>query len=181
MDRRSFLKLGAGSCVALSAVSLTASLSGCSESPSQDANWKVLRPADREFFAAIAPVVLKGAWPQDLNEQAQGLEWLMQKLDEVLFNLGPHNQKQMVDLFNLLNFTPSRGLTTGVWSKWSDATEADIDQFLNKWRESSLELFTLAYNGLSKLIIAIWYGKKEMGQVVGYPGPPYADILITKS
>ena len=180
MNRRNFLKIGTGSCMALSAVSISAILTGCSEAPSTDENFKVLRPADREFFTAIIPVVLKGSWPTDAHAQSIAMNGIMQNIDGAMFNLGPHNQKQMIDLFNLLNFTPSRGLATGVWSKWHEASEADIEQFLNKWRESSLGLLNLAYNGISKLVIAIWFGMEQSWDKVNYPGPPFADILITK-
>lgn len=173
--------MGTGSCVVLSAVSISASLTGCSEAPSNDESWKVLRPADRDFFTAIIPVVLKGTWPESAEQQLLSMNEIMLNIDTALFNLGPHNQKQMIDLFNLLNFTPSRGLTTGVWSKWPEASEADIEQFLNKWRESSLGLLNLAYNGISKIIIAIWYGMPKIWDKVGYPGPLFPEILITKS
>jgi len=180
MDRRNFLKLGTGSCLALSAVSITSTLTGCTESLPANSDWKVLRQADREFFTALAPVVLKGTWPEDAAAQAEGLQLLLQNIDSAIFNLGPHNYKQIIDLFNLLNFSVSRGLTTGVWSKWSDASEAEIEHFLNKWRESSLGLLNLGYNGISKLLIAVWYGMPQVHEKVGYPGPPHAGFLITK-
>ena len=180
MNRRNFLKMGTGSCAVLSAVSISACLTGCSEAPSTDERFRLLRPNDREFFTAIIPVVLKGSWPSDADQQSTAMNEIMINIDNAMFNLGPHNQKQMIDLFNLLNFTPSRGLTTGVWSAWNEASENDIEQFLNKWRDSSLGLLNLAYNGVSKLIIAIWFGMSQSWDKVGYPGPPFADILITK-
>jgi hypothetical protein len=182
MDRRQFLKLGAVSSAALTAVGVTATLTGCSEPLPQDndAQWKALRPSDRVFLTAIAPVMLKGALPVEAPARQQAIDSILANTDAGIFNLGPHNTKQMKELFDLLNFGLSRGLTTGVWSSWDKASEQEIENFLNRWRESSLSLFNLAYNGLNKLMCATWYGQTAAWQQVGYPGPLYPDALITK-
>lgn len=185
MDRRQFLKLGAASSAALTAVSLTATLSGCSDSvplsqQSGAGQWKSLRAGDRVFLSAVAPVMLKGTLPTDAKAQKAAIDTMLAYTDAAIFNLGPHNAKQMSELFDLLNFGLSRGLTTGVWSSWDKADEAQIENFLNRWRDSSLSLFNLAYNGLNKLMCATWFGQSESWQQVGYPGPLYPDVLITK-
>jgi len=180
MDRRQFLKLGAASSAALTTVSLTATLSGCSDPIPTDGQWKTLRPSDRVFLSAVAPVMLKGSLPDDPTAQKAAIDTMLTYTDDAIFNLGPHNAKQMSELFDLLNFGLSRGLTTGVWSSWDKADEAQIENFLNRWRESSLSLFNFAYNGLNKLMCATWFGQPESWQQVGYPGPPYPDVLITK-
>jgi len=180
MNRRQFLQLSATSTVALTATSLTATLTGCSEAKPKTGAWKVLRPADRQFLRAIAPVMLKGHFPQESSEQEVVLSSMVANIDTAVFNLGPHNQSQFTDLLNLLNFGLSRGLTTGVWSKWENASEEEINNFLNRWRESNIGLFNMAYNGLNKLIAATFYGHPISWQKSGYPGPPYPEQLITK-
>ncbi len=180
MDRRQFLKLGAASSAVLTATSLTASLSGCSESAPTNGKWQVLREGDRTFLQAVAPVMLKGALPEDAAARQLGIDNMLVYIDIAIFNLGPHNTKQMIELFDLLNFGLSRGLTTGVWSKWDKASEAEIENFLNRWRESSLSLFNLAYNGINKLMCATWYGQPASWDKIGYPGPLYPELLITK-
>jgi hypothetical protein len=180
MDRRSFLKLGFASSAALTAVGATATLSGCSETLPVNGNWRALKEKDRIMLAAIAPGMLKGSFPEDPKDQQAANHKILTVIDSVIFNLGPYNAKQMSDLFMLLTFTPTRGLTTGVWSKWEDASEPEIENFIVKWRESSLGLFNLGFNGISQLLIAAWYGQKETWAAIGYPGPPHADVLITK-
>lgn len=180
MNRRNFLKLGAASSAALTATSLTATLTGCSESLPEGGEWKVLRASDRTFLRAVAPVMLKDCMPADKTVQQTAIDTMLPLMDKGIYSLGPHNAKQLADLFNLLNFGLSRSLTTGVWSKWEEASETEIDNFLNRWRESSLGLFNLGYNGLNKLMVATWFGQPLSWPSVGYPGPPYADALITK-
>lgn len=181
MNRRDFLKLGAASSAALTATALTASLTGCSESMPVNSDWLVLREQDRIMLAAIAPVMLKGSLPTEPQAKQQGIDTMLKYMDVGISKLGPHNSKQISDLFTLLNFGLSRGLTTGVWSKWENASEAEIENFLNRWRESSVGLFTLGYNGLNKLMCATWFGQSGAWQNVGYAGPLYPDVLITKS
>lgn len=180
MDRRQFLKLGAASSAVLTATSLTASLSGCSEPMPLNEKWQVLREGDRTFLRAVAPVMLKGALPEDTTARQLAIDNMLAYIDIAIFNLGPHNTKQMTELFDLLNFSLSRGLTTGVWSKWDKADEKEIENFLNRWRESSLSLFNLAYNGINKLMCATWYGQPASWDQIGYPGPLYPELLITK-
>ena len=181
LNRRNFLKLGLMGSAVLSTVGMTANLTGCSSNTPLDDGFKVLRPEDRAFIRAVAPVMLEGCLPNDIREREQGLNQIVRYIDLGVFASGTHNQKQLTDLFTLLNVGLSRGLTTGVWSKWEDASEADINQFLNRWRNSSIGLFNLAYNGLNKLMSATWYGQPGAWQHADYPGPPYADVLITQS
>ena len=180
MNRRDFLKLGAASSAALTATALTATLAGCSDPLPANSQWKVLREKDRILLAAIAPVMLKGSLPSEPNAQQQSIKTMLEYIDIGISKLGPHNTKQLSDLFTLLNFGLSRGLTTGVWSKWEDASETEIENFLNRWRDSSVSLFNMAYNGLNKLMCATWFGQPAAWQNVGYPGPLYPEQLITK-
>lgn len=180
MNRRDFLKLGAASSAALSAVGVTASLSGCTDTVEPNGNWKILTPSDGIMLSAIAPVMLKGSLPTDPNGQKAAITNILNTIDDGLSKFDPHNLKQVKDLCTLLTFGITRGLTTGVWSKWENASEADIEQFLERWRNSSVSLFNLGYNGLNKLLAASWYGQKEAWPKAGYPGPLYPDILITK-
>ncbi|GAA6134557.1 hypothetical protein NBRC116188_13460 [Oceaniserpentilla sp. 4NH20-0058] len=181
MNRRDFLKLGAASSAALTVTSLTATLSGCSDSLPANSKWLILRESDRTLLTAIMPVMLKGHFPTTVNEQADAIQQVLLIIDGGLAKFGPHNIKQVQELFTLLNFGLSRGLTTGVWSKWENASEAEIEHFLQRWRDSSVSLFNLGYNGLNKLIAASWYGLPEAWLKTGYPGPLYPDVLITKN
>jgi len=180
MNRRDFLKLGAVSSTALAATSLTATLTGCSDTVEPNGQWKILTPSDGVMLAAIAPVMLKGSLPTDAKSQKAAIATILNTIDMGLDKFDPHNLKQVRDLFNVLNFGVARGLTTGVWSKWEDASEADIEQFLQRWRNSSVSLFNLGYNGLNKLLAASWYGQPQAWPKAGYPGPLHPDVLITK-
>jgi hypothetical protein len=178
VDRRSFLKLGAASSAALTGISLTATLTGCTESLPENSDWKILREGDRTFLKAIFPLLMKGSLPTGTAAKEDALNKMLRCADGVVFKLDHHNQKQMIELFDLVNFSASRGLTTGVWSKWDEASDEEIEHFLNKWRESSIGLFNLAYNGLNRLACAGWFGLPESWQSVGYPGPRYANIFL---
>jgi len=181
MNRRDFLKLSAAGSAALTATAVTATLTGCSESLPADGQWKVLREKDRILLSAIAPVMLKGSLPSEPKAKQTSIASMLPYIDAGIAKLGPHNAKQISDLFTLLNFGLSRGLTTGVWSSWENASEDEIENFLNRWRESSVGLFNVAYNGLNKLMCVTWFGQSAAWENVGYPGPLYPDVLITKA
>lgn len=173
MDRRQFLKLSMASSVALVSTSAVVSMTGCSESaPAADSGWLVLREGDRKLLAALLPVNLKGAFPTEPAAKADAIQNCLQYLDKAVYGLGSANAKQLTDLFNLLNFAPTRGLLAGVWSSWENASEEEIDNFLNRWRNSSLGLLNLGYNGLNKLMCAVWFGQPQAWAQVGYPGAP---------
>jgi hypothetical protein len=173
MDRRQFLKLSLASSVALASTSAVVGLTGCSESaPLADSGWLVLRESDRSLFSALMPVMLKGAFPTDADAKAKATQACLQYLDKAIYGLGSANAKQLTDLFNLLNFTPTRGMLAGVWRSWENASEEDIDNFLHRWRNSSLGLLNLGYNGLNKLVCAVWFGQPQAWPQVGYPGAP---------
>jgi len=181
MNRRNFLKLGAASSAALTATSLTATLTGCTQAAPSNGPWKTLRPDDIVFLKAVIPVMLKGSLPTDGKLRKEAISNSLNYIDIAIFNLGPHNAAQMHDLFNLLNMRVSRGLTTGVWSKWENASDEEIDNFLNNWRDSSVSLFNLAYNGINKLMCATWFGQPLSWDKLGYYLPATADLLITKN
>lgn len=173
MDRRQFLKLSLASSVALASTSAVVGLSGCSEAaPAADSGWLVLRESDRRLFATLMPVMLKGAFPSEAAAKNTATQTCLQFLDKAIYGLGSANAKQLTDLFNLLNFAPTRGLLAGVWHSWDQASEEEIENFLNRWRNSSLGLLNLGYNGLNKLVCAVWFGQPQAWPQVGYPGAP---------
>ncbi len=123
-----------------------------------------------EIITKIAPAILLS----ELSERERSLmppEKLVAAVEMVIAGFPEAVQKEILQLFNLLSLSPTRYLTTGIWS-WRDATENDIEVFLQKWRSSSWQLFRSAYLALVKLIMAAWYGTDESWTEIGYPGPP---------
>lgn len=172
LTRRSLLRLGVVGSAALASTSLVASLSGCSRRQEAAAQgFAFLRDADVGLFKALIPAVL-GDVVQAGDSHYQALEThVLKNVDGALSNLGSPAQAELVKLFDLLHLRATRWLTTGVWAEWRDATPADLQDFLNRWRGSSIGAFNAGYRVLTKLTCISYYSLPESWRFSGYPGP----------
>ena len=172
LSRRGFLKIGAAGTAVLATASVAATLAGCSGSePATAQGFKFLREADVELFRALTPVVLAGALPAKPEDQAPLIAETLKRVDAGCYLAGTPNQKQLRQLFDLLNFRLTRAPATGVSAPWREADAADIAAFLERWRGSSVGLFNGGYRVLVKLVAASYYGQSAAWPLSGYPGP----------
>lgn len=159
MQRRDLLKFSLGASLFLG----TASLVGCSkETPSS--GYQVLRDDDLSLLRALIPVVLAGT-------QAS-TKAVLESLDHKLAALSPAMLKLTRQLFDVLNLPLTRGPLTGVWGSWANATGAQVERFLDRWRVSSLNLLRQGHASLLQLLQMAWYERPEAWAACGYPGPP---------
>ncbi|CAK13254.1 hypothetical protein [Pseudomonas entomophila] len=159
MQRRDLLRFSLGASLFLG----TASLIGCSkEMPSS--GYQVLRDDDLPLLQALIPVVLAGT-------QAS-TKAVLESLDHKLAALSPAMLKLTRQLFDVLNLPLTRGPLTGVWGSWDNATGAEVERFLDRWRVSSLNLLRQGHASLLQLLQMAWYERPEAWAACGYPGPP---------
>lgn len=171
LSRRSFLKLGLAGSLALGSTSLVASLAGCGKREQAIAQgFAFLRDEDVVLFRALTPVILGEALPTDERREALVAETLA-RLDGACFLLEPTGAQALLKLFDLLHMRVARWLTTGVSAPWDQASVADIEQFLERWRGSSIEAFNGGYRFLSKLVASSYYAIPSTWPQAGYPGP----------
>ncbi len=175
LDRREFLgsglKLGAVSATALTVVGTSAGLVGCGGSAVHSAQgYRYLRPADVLLFTAITPVVLAPAMTETKADLI--LDKVLLRVDELAYNLEPAGRKMVYQLFDLLNMRVTRWLTTGLSASWADADSEQVGAFLDRWRDSSFELFNVGYKALTKFITAAYFSLEESQVHSQYPGPP---------
>ena len=169
LSRRHFLKTGAMGGMLLATGSATALLTGCSQA--QPASGYVyLRDAELKVLRAVVPSVLAGTLPEG-KARASALDKMLLSLDQLLATSSIAVGDQIHQLFALLSMAPTRIAMAGVWSDWPDASPADIDAFLLRWRDSRLELLRGAYLGLCKIINVSWYLLPESYAAVGYSAP----------
>ena len=167
LDRRSFLKLGLGGAALLGAAGLTASLSGCGGAQKPPASgYYFLREDDVALFGALIPVVHAGAalTPVIVSEA-------LHRVDGAMLYLQPPGQREMRKLLDLLHTPLLRRLATGVRTSWPQATPAEVDAFLARWRHSGTGLFNAGYAALVKFVSVAYYAQTASQQVSGYPGP----------
>lgn len=176
-SRRSFLKTGIFGAAALSVASSLSVLSGCASKPghyplndSDQAVFRFLNKEDVSMVAALLPVIAGSSWPAVPEQQRAAVERTLPRIDLFLFRLGDFNRKEIRQLFDLLHMRVTRGLTTGVWQDWSEASEQDVAAFMESWKHSSLALFNNAHNAFTDIIGFAWYSHPEVSGPLGYTG-----------
>jgi len=86
--------------------------------------------------------------------------------------LSPAAQREVGELLSLLTLAPTRGLATGVWSDWAEASVQDVTAFLERWRHSRIGLLQSGYHALHDLVLGAWYADPQSWPSIGYAGPP---------
>ena len=169
LSRRGFLQLSAVSAASLSVLSFSASLTGCSsEQPST--GFVVLRQDDIVCLSALLPVLYSGAVP--VAQMHSHVQAALNAIDQNLAHFSPNMRKLTLKLLNTLNNPLTRGPLTGIWGAWSQASSANIQQFLQRWQNSRFDLLKMGHNALLQLAMLAHYGQPTAWQHCGYPGPP---------
>lgn len=159
MHRRDLLRFSFGASLFLGATSLV----GCAPQAASP-GYQVLRDDDLPLLQALIPIVLAGT-------QAS-TEWVLQSLDHKLAALSPAMLKLTRQLFDVLTLPLTRGPLTGIWGGWASATDSELERFLERWRDSSLNLLRQGHASLLQLLLMAWYERPEAWAACGYPGPP---------
>lgn len=184
LDRRGFLRLGVTGGAALAGVSLLAGVSGCSsrrpiEDPAgdlpethPDSDWRFLNTEDRVLLAALMPALLTPMLPEQPPVRQQAITRTIHDMDTALYFMGPPNQAEFRQLFDLLHFTPTRFTVARVTSSWESVSQNQAEAFLQRWRNSGFGIFNNAYLGLVQVTNAAWFGNPDNYAQMGYPGIP---------
>ena len=131
------------------------------------------RPAPTApLLAALAPVILAGALPEEPGEHAAAVRQVVSSVEAAIAGLAPAAREEVEQLFAVLRFGPARFATTGLWRPVERSSPGEIAAFLARWRESRFDLLRAGYQGLTQLLQAGWYGDPRAWAAIGYPGPP---------
>lgn len=175
LSRRQLLKTGFMGAAALSTIHLTACSSHAIKSPANKAlssPYQFLTKDDAIMLTAIFPAMMAHNWPPLKQNQLMAEAETLYRIDLFLSRLGDFNLSEVRKLFDLLQFRVARGLTTGIWKSWENTNADDINNFLNRWKFSSISLLNSGYNALSDIISFAWYSKQTNTAYAGYSGPP---------
>ncbi len=165
LSRRGLLKFSLGASAFLATAGLGASLSGCSaQTPAS--GFITLRQGDLPILYAVIPVILAGTAAPNTREA------LLHRLDTKLASLSPAMLKLTRQLFDVLALPVTRGPLTGIWGSWENASSEQIEAFLRRWENSSLNLLRMGHASLLQLLQMAWYEMPESWAHCGYPGPP---------
>lgn len=160
MKRRTLIKTGVAGAVLLAAAGTTALL--------MERDPTVHR---RTVLQGVIPALLEGVLPDEPAQRAAAVSQCITAVETTVSQLAPAAQKEVAQLFGLLANAAGRRLLAGVPQAWSEATPAQVSQFLQNWRTHSNSLFKTGYQALHDLVLASWYADPAHWACIGYPGP----------
>lgn len=166
--RRQFLKVGLASGALLAGAGWFAMRWG--RAPGAGFQWLDARSA--AIVAALVPAILDGALPPDGQARRDAVGEVTRAFDRAVSGLSPAVQEEIAQLFSLLGLAAGRFIVAGVRSAWHEATGEEVAAFLARWRTSRFGLLRSAYQALTQLVLAAWYGNPASWERIGYPGPP---------
>ena len=140
--------------------------------PPGDDSLRTLDADAQAILLAIVPVLLAGALPAAADAKRLAVADTVRGIDFAISGLAPSSQDELHELFALLALPPARLAIARVSEPWSQASEADVRAFLDRFRSSSLTMLRSAYGALHQLTFAAWYGNPASWPRIGYPGPP---------
>jgi len=175
LKRRSFIKKGFWG-TALFGIEPCLSLANpkpqSAKNSSEENSFLFLDEKDTLFFRAITPVILGRVSDKDQWPPESVVSDVIKGVDTAILNLPKSTQEDLSTVFNLLAFRPTRFVMTGVWSSWEAATYDSLNDAMDSWSGTGIQLWRSAYEGIRKLILASWYATPNSWQGIGYPGPP---------
>jgi len=173
-SRRQFIKAGiVGSAVLIAVRAVYGPFSSDAlVAEDRDFAYGALDAKQRTIVAAVAPVLLAGALPEEPAARERSLLEVVRGVDTAVSGLPPAVQEEIAQLFALLAFPPTRRIVAGVIAPWFTASPAEIAAFLQRWRQSRFALLRSGYRALQELTSAAWYGNPASWVRIGYPGPP---------
>jgi hypothetical protein len=164
-SRRTLLKLGVGSALALTVVGGGAWLWRPGLSSGR------LTPPGRSVFRAVARVVLEGSLPLGVAARERAIDAHLVQLDAVIEDLPPATRSEIAQMLALLSVAPSRLWLTGLASDWDDAGLEEVEAALRRMRADPQVLRQQTYHALRDLSNAAFYAQSDHWPLMGYPGP----------
>jgi hypothetical protein len=168
--RRQFIRAGLVGGIALSAAGVFLSCSR-KEAPSAAVPQGLTLP-QRHIVGALVPAILAGALPAADEARGRAVAQTVDGVGVAIAGLSAAAQKELGELFALLDFALARVLLARLRPRWEEAPADVVAAFLQDWRTSRLGLLRSAYAALHDLVLGAWYGSPETWEAIGYPGPP---------
>lgn len=168
-QRRRFLKVGL-----LGSAVLVAASGGLAlrRQPGRCDACLWLHKGDQQFLQAVIPVMLAGALPDKDKQRIRALNEIIDGFDQTVAHFPPSIRAEIRQLLWLLQSPLTRPLLTGTWSSWKKSNAADVNEFLEAWKNSRLDLLRVGYTALHDLVAGAWYANPMSWQRIHYPGAP---------
>jgi hypothetical protein len=165
MKRRSLLKLGVTTAVALSIVG------GAAAWLQPGFERGTLSQMGREVFRSVAMAVLDKTLPVQAGAREISLAGLLNRIDLLVGTLPQHAQNELSQLLSLLGNPAGRLALAGLGTPWAHASLEEVQIALQGMRVSGLVLRQQAYAALHEITAGAYFSDPSSWPLLGYPGP----------
>lgn len=124
-----------------------------------------------EVLRALARGILSPMLPKDAAQRQASLDAHVHRLDVYLNNLPKALRTEINALLGLLANPPTRYLVTGLSQSWSQASDNDVTQALERMRMHALPTTQMAYHAVRDITCVLFFTAPDNWNLVGYPGP----------
>ncbi len=131
---------------------------------------RALNDDARSAMRAIVPAILGNAFSSAASARSAEIEATIDRIDAAIRGLAPTAQKEVAELFLLLNAKPVRWAATGI-ADWQSASIDEVSAFLQRWRLHRLGLLQVAYHALHDLISGSHYSDASAWARTGFALP----------
>lgn len=124
-----------------------------------------------DVMRGLARGILSAMLPKDPAQRQAALDAHVKRLDVYLNNLPKALRTEINALLGLLANPPTRYLVTGLSQSWSQASDEDINQALERMRQHALPTNQMAYHAVRDITCVLYFTAPENWNAVAYPGP----------
>ncbi|WP_025820838.1 hypothetical protein [Shewanella marina] len=132
------------------------------------------------LLACLIPVLLAGALPEVPSHRQQSINRTIIAIKDAIAVLVPAEQQQIEQLLTLLEQRLGLLILTGSATPLLLRQPQQLNQMLNEWRDSYLDLYQQAYLGLKELFMASFYACPEHWAALDYQLPHIASVTQYK-
>lgn len=130
-----------------------------------------LTASGRDVLRGLTIGIVGPMLPTDAREREAVLEGHLAHLEVFLNGLPNVLQVEINAILGLLGNLPTRKMLTGMGSRWSEASEAEIAEALETMRLNPLPTTRLTYQVVRGVTCMAFFSNSDHWKLTGYPGP----------
>lgn len=165
MQRRTVLRLGLASSVAIGLAGLAAAQW---ESPLRQGK---LSPASRNLFKSVGNAMLDGCLPVVAADRAAALDGMVLRVEDLIRGLPGATQDELAELLSVLSLGMGRVALFGLFSPFDQTPIPKLQAQLQAMRTSSLGLRQQVYHAFHDVVNSAYFADAGTWSLMGYGGP----------
>jgi hypothetical protein len=165
MQRRTLLKLGVASSVAIGLAGLAAAQW---DSPLRQGK---LSSASRTIFKSVADAMLDGCLPAAASARAVALDGMLLRVEDLIRGLPGATQDELAELLSVLSLGVGRVALFGLFSPFDQTPIPKLQAQLQAMRTSSLGLRQQVYHAFHDIVNSAYFADAGTWSLMGYSGP----------